>query len=139
MPTIIPLVCLHTYCSNQAKARMNPKTMHYLVAHSDINVTLNIYTHLWLEDSADEHCRMEEAENARRERESSLGRNSSLRNCSEQFNPENSQSTLPKKSVDFFVEKYVMVVYINLLIFDSSPCAPAFDGSNPPRFLLPFD
>ena len=31
MPNITPHVCRHTYCSNQAKAGMNPKTLQYLM------------------------------------------------------------------------------------------------------------
>lgn len=69
MPNITPHVCRHTYCSNQAKAGMNPKTLQYLMGHSDIGVTLNTYTHLGLEDAAEEMRRMEEAESARREQE----------------------------------------------------------------------
>ncbi|MBR1736426.1 MAG: site-specific integrase, partial [Firmicutes bacterium] len=67
MPNITPHVCRHTYCSNQAKAGMNPKTLQYLMGHSDIGVTLNVYTHLGLEDAADELKRMEELENAKKE------------------------------------------------------------------------
>jgi hypothetical protein len=37
------------------------------MGHSDIGVTLNTYTHLGLEDAAEELRRMEEAEAARRE------------------------------------------------------------------------
>lgn len=40
--------------SNMAKSGMNPKTLQYLMGHSDIGVTLNTYTHLGLEDAADE-------------------------------------------------------------------------------------
>jgi len=69
MPNITPHVCRHTYCSNQAKAGMNPKTLQYLMGHSDIGVTLNVYTHLGLEDAAEELKRMDELENARREME----------------------------------------------------------------------
>ena len=29
MPNITPHVCRHTYCSNMARARMNPKTLQY--------------------------------------------------------------------------------------------------------------
>lgn len=36
-----PYVCRHTYCSNMAKAGMNPKTLQYLMGHSDIGVTAN--------------------------------------------------------------------------------------------------
>ena len=69
MPNITPHVCRHTYCSNQAKAGMNPKTLQYLMGHSDIGVTMNVYTHLGMEDAAAEMARMEEVESARREQE----------------------------------------------------------------------
>ena len=36
MPNITPHVCRHTYCSLQAKAGMYPKTLQYLMGHSDI-------------------------------------------------------------------------------------------------------
>ena len=62
------------YCSYQAKAGMNPKTLQYLMGHSDIGVTLNTYTHLGLEDAAEELRRMEEAEAARREQEKLAGK-----------------------------------------------------------------
>ena len=73
MPNITPHVCRHTYCSNQAKAGMNPKTLQYLMGHSDISVTMNVYTHLGLEDAAAEMARMEEVEAARREQEKITG------------------------------------------------------------------
>lgn len=69
MPSITPHICRHTYCSNMAKSGMNPKTLQYLMGHSDIGVTLNTYTHLGLEDAMDEMKRMEELENARKELE----------------------------------------------------------------------
>lgn len=67
MPNITPHVCRHTYCTNQAKAGMSPKTLQYLMGHSDIGVTLNTYTHLGLEDAAEEIKRMENLEKARKE------------------------------------------------------------------------
>ena len=67
MPNITPHVCRHTYCSNQAKAGMNPKTLQYLMGQSEIGVTLDVYTHLGLEDAAAELHRMEEVQNARQE------------------------------------------------------------------------
>ncbi|MCM1329169.1 MAG: site-specific integrase [Ruminococcus sp.] len=73
MPNITPHVCRHTYCSNQAKAGMNPKTLQYLMGHSDIGVTLNVYTHLGLEDAADELKRVEDLENARKELDKASG------------------------------------------------------------------
>ena len=37
-----------------AKSGMNPKTLQYLMGHSDIGVTMNVYTHLGLEDASEE-------------------------------------------------------------------------------------
>ena len=67
LPTITPHVCRHTYCSNQAKAGMNPKTLQYLMGHSDIAVTLNVYTHVGLEDAENEIRKMQNLEGARKE------------------------------------------------------------------------
>ena len=66
LPSITPHVCRHTYCSNMAKSGMNPKTLQYLMGHSEIGVTLNTYTHLGLEDAVDELKKLEE-ERARQE------------------------------------------------------------------------
>ena len=67
MPNITPHVCRHTYCSNMARAGMNPKTLQYLMGHSDIGVTMNTYTHLGLDDAKDEMIRLEELEQAKKE------------------------------------------------------------------------
>jgi integrase len=73
MPNITPHVCRHTYCSNQARAGMNPKTLQYLMGHSDIGVTMNTYTHLGLDDAKDEMIRLEELEQARKELDKTSG------------------------------------------------------------------
>ena len=52
---------------------MNPKTLQYLMGHSDIGVTLNTYTHLGLEDAEDELKRLEDLKNARKELERTPG------------------------------------------------------------------
>ena len=54
MPKITPHVCRHTFCSNMAKSGMNPKTLQYIMGHSDISVTLNTYTHVNFEDAQSE-------------------------------------------------------------------------------------
>lgn len=54
MLKVTPHVCRHTYCSNMANSGMNPKTLQYLMGHSDIGITLNTYTHLGFEDGAKE-------------------------------------------------------------------------------------
>lgn len=59
MPKVTPHVCRHTYCSNMAKSGMNPKTLQYLMGHSDIGVTLNVYTHVNFEDAKVEISRMQ--------------------------------------------------------------------------------
>ena len=51
LPNITPHVCRHTYCSKMAKSGISVKTLQYLMGHSDVQITLNIYTHLKLEDA----------------------------------------------------------------------------------------
>ena len=50
-----------------ASAGMNPKTLQYLMGHSDISITMNTYIHLGLDDAKDEMIRLKELEEARRE------------------------------------------------------------------------
>ncbi len=54
IPKITPHVCRHTYCTNMALAGMSPKTLQYLMGHSEIGVTLDVYTHVSFEDARDE-------------------------------------------------------------------------------------
>ena len=51
LPKITPHVCRHTYCSQKARSGMNPKTLQYLMGHSEISVTMDTYTHLGLDDA----------------------------------------------------------------------------------------
>ena len=74
IPNITPHICRHTYCSNMARSGMNPKTLQYLMGHSEIGVTLNTYTHLGLEDATDELKRVQELEDARKEQEKLEGK-----------------------------------------------------------------
>ena len=62
MPNITPHVCRHTYCSNMAKSGMNPKTLQYLMGHSDISVTMNVYTHIGFDDAEEELKRIPDIE-----------------------------------------------------------------------------
>ena len=61
LPKITPHVCRHTFSSNMAKSGMNPKTLQYIMGHSDISVTLNTYTHVQFEDAKTEFDRVMEA------------------------------------------------------------------------------
>ena len=58
MPKVTPHVCRHTFCSNMAKSGMNPKSLQYIMGHSDISVTLNTYTHVKFEDAEAEMKRV---------------------------------------------------------------------------------
>ena len=59
LPTITPHIARHTYCTNMAKSGMNPKTLQYLMGHSEIGITLDTYTHIKFEDAKEEVGRME--------------------------------------------------------------------------------
>ena len=54
LPVITPHVCRHSFCSNMVKSGMHPKTLQYIMGHSDIGVTLNTYTHLDFDDIQNE-------------------------------------------------------------------------------------
>ena len=51
LPKITPHVCRHTYCTNMAKAGINPVYLAYLMGHSDKEITLNVYTTIKAENS----------------------------------------------------------------------------------------
>lgn len=58
IPKITPHMCRHTFCSNMAKAGMNPKTLQYIMGHADISVTMNTYTHVSGDDALKEMERL---------------------------------------------------------------------------------
>ena len=45
LPPITPHVLRHTFCTELAQAGIDVKSLQYLMGHSDVNTTLNIYTH----------------------------------------------------------------------------------------------
>ena len=67
MPNITPHICRHTYCSNMAESGMSAKTLQYLMGHSDIAVTMNVYTHINFDDAEEELKRMENFQKAQAE------------------------------------------------------------------------
>ena len=67
MPKVTPHVCRHTFCSRMAKAGMNPKTLQYIMGHSDIGITLNTYTHLGFDDAKEEMTRISKTRTANSE------------------------------------------------------------------------
>ena len=67
MPKITPHVCRHTYCTQMAKSGVSPKTLQYLMGHTDISVTLNVYTHVKFEDAEKEIEKMQDKLNLAKE------------------------------------------------------------------------
>lgn len=67
IPNITPHVCRHIYCSNMAKSGISVKILQYLMGHSDIATTLNVYTHLKLEDVQDELEKLKMKEQIKKE------------------------------------------------------------------------
>lgn len=61
LPKITPHVCRHTYCTNMAKRQISMETLKYLMGHSSIEVTSDIYTHLKFEDAKEELERLEKS------------------------------------------------------------------------------
>lgn len=52
LPHITPHVFRHTFCTNMANPGMDVKRLQYLMGHSDVGVTMNVYTHTDYEQAA---------------------------------------------------------------------------------------
>lgn len=48
--SMTPHICRHTFCSNMAEAKINIKSLQYLMGHSNVSITLDTYTHLKFDD-----------------------------------------------------------------------------------------
>lgn len=59
IPHVTPHICRHTYCTTMARKGMNPKTLQYLMGHSNISITMNVYTHFGINDIRDEVMNLE--------------------------------------------------------------------------------
>ena len=51
---ITPHILRHTFCTRLANKNMNPKNLQYIMGHSNINITLNLYAHASLENIKEE-------------------------------------------------------------------------------------
>ena len=58
LPHITPHVFRHTFCTNMANAGMDIKNLQYLMGHSDVGVTLNVYTHATYDKAADQMAKI---------------------------------------------------------------------------------
>ena len=55
---ITPHVFRHTFCTNMANAGMDIKTLQYVMGHSDVGVTLNVYTHASYDRAAEQMAKI---------------------------------------------------------------------------------
>ena len=58
LPRITPHVCRHTFCSKMARLGINPKSLQYIMGHSEIAVTMDTYTHLQFEDAMADYLKV---------------------------------------------------------------------------------
>jgi len=56
LPHITPHILRHTFCTRLVREDVSPKTVQYLMGHSDIDLTLDVYTHIRIEDVEHEFC-----------------------------------------------------------------------------------
>lgn len=61
MPLVTPHVCRHTFATNMAKRGYAATSIQYLMGHSDINVTMNVYTHMDFEGVCEDLDRVNSA------------------------------------------------------------------------------
>ena len=52
LPNITPHIFRHTFCSNMANAGMNVNYLKYIMGHSKVTTTLDVYTHSDYEEAA---------------------------------------------------------------------------------------
>lgn len=58
LPRITPHVRRHTFCSKMARLGINPKSLQYIMGHSEIAVTMDTYTHLQFEDAMADYLKV---------------------------------------------------------------------------------
>ena len=58
LPHIMPHVFRHTFCTNMASAGMDIRNLQYIMGHSDVGVTLNVYTHVSYDRAAEQMSRL---------------------------------------------------------------------------------
>ena len=54
LPKITPHILRHTFCTRLANKNMNPKSLQYIMGHSNISITLNLYAHVSMESVKEE-------------------------------------------------------------------------------------
>ena len=67
LPKITPHVFRHTFCTNMANVGMDVKNLQYLMGHSDVAVTLNVYTHASYDRAAEQMIQLFDPDKTRNE------------------------------------------------------------------------
>ncbi len=99
-------IATKTGVKKTTEAGMNPKTLQYLMGHSEIGVTLNTYTHLGLNNAVKEMERVQKAEDARKEVEGPKKENQCDGLCSGRYR----FRVMDHWSVKFFKNNLIMTV-----------------------------
>ena len=60
---VTPHVLRHTFCTNMINAGMDAKKLQYLMGHSDVSTTLNIYTHMGYQKASEQMLKIYENAN----------------------------------------------------------------------------
>ncbi len=55
---VSPHILRHTFCTKLANQNINPKSLQYLMGHSNIAITLNLYTHASIDGIQEELQRL---------------------------------------------------------------------------------
>lgn len=53
-PKVTPHICRHTFCTYCVTSGLKPKTVQYLMGHSNVSITFDIYTHNDMDDIKNE-------------------------------------------------------------------------------------
>lgn len=59
-PRVTPHVLRHTFCTNMANVGMNVKNLQYIMGHSNVSITLGVYTHMGYESAAEQMLKITE-------------------------------------------------------------------------------
>lgn len=63
LPHITPHTLRHTFCTNMARGGLDVKSLQYVMGHSDVKVTLAVYTHVNTAHAMDEMKKIIESSN----------------------------------------------------------------------------
>lgn len=66
LPNITPHMFRHTFCTNMANSGLDTKALQYLMGHSDVSTTMNIYAHSSYAHAAEQMRRLDFSQSAKK-------------------------------------------------------------------------